>query len=834
MAFVTQPKENILDGEALTFADLPPAAFDNNGLVYLVDGEQGSRWTLNHKKAGQYKSNGVRWVYLGVEIPQATTEEMERLISTDIRRMSPDNLNTAIDSKALPSATQDEMFHLSESSDRAISPYLVGEAIATRALPVMTLAERNDLVLTESRAISPDDLRIVVANGLPSQASTAEVTSLTGTRARLFTPANIGAAIENNSLSSMSLAERNALTETDDRTMSPNDIRVAVDSRLPPTATAAEITDLTSTDIKLLSPANIGVAIENNTLPSISLAERNALTETSDRTMSPNDLRVAIFNTRTPTMTTTERTALIETEPRAMSPEDIAVMLENDRAPVATAAEVEAMTVQSPRFMSPRDLKRAIDSRLPSMTLAERNALTETGDRAVSPNDIRVAINNTLPQISESQINAGTSTDKFGLSVLDVLKIVSTNKYRHNLRDISTSSSFHHIEHGGVYYLEGSWSTTKTIQIDTDEDVIIIGSKGATLNTGVEICIEVEKARSLAISDILLENTGNIALWSKEETELLMQRVDVDSSTCVRFDGGSMTLKDCTFSQGDATSAILIQSNAVAHNKYLIEGCVFIAPPTFTKHTYTIWCNAATEIFTVKDCIFDKVQGDTHAPIHFVSHTLQSNITILNNRVSSSHYLLYKSGVSAAWPMLHCVGNVNKDNKPFSPLGDEDLKGFFVHRTTFIRIAQQGSYRMSSPGNWTKVGTAPSNVSDMKGLQFTLPPGYVSQVIGSSSFRTPTVDGSFRWASLVLYKGTKQSDGSFTWSRVLGREQGSSNSEGVGGYDYASLSVDFTAEVSRTSSGDTYKITVDSSDPDTNYRENRVNIYSTATYIPDY
>ena len=174
MGFATQTKENTLDGEVLNFALLPDAAFDNNGLVYLVENDQGSRWTLNHKKAGLYKSNGVRWVYLGVEIPQATTAEMESLTSTEVKRMSPDNLNTAIESKALPSATQDEMFHLSESSDRAISPYLVGEAIATKALPVMTLAERNDLDVTESRAVSPDDLRIVVSNGLPSRASAAE------------------------------------------------------------------------------------------------------------------------------------------------------------------------------------------------------------------------------------------------------------------------------------------------------------------------------------------------------------------------------------------------------------------------------------------------------------------------------------------------------------------------------------------------------------------------------------------------------------------------------------------------------------------------------------
>ena len=833
MAFVTQPKENILDGEALTFADLPPAAFDNNGLVYLVEGEQGSRWTLNHKKAGQYKSNGVRWVYLGVEIPQATTAEMESLTSAEIKRMSPANLATAIEGKQYPALTESEA--ISGESDNFVS-------------------------------LKADDIAFMAHRARPGIVKTTELAGLTFRGIRSYSPHLLGLAIDEKALPSISLAERNALTETGDRTVSPNDIRVAIESKLPPTATAAEITALTSADVKLLSPANIGVAIENNALlsmtlaerndltettdramspndirvavgvalPSISLAERNALTETEDRSMSPNDINSILFNTRTPRMTDTERTALIETDPRTMSPEDMAVILENNRAPVATVAEVEAMTVQAARFMSPRDLRRAIDSRLPSMTLAERNDLTETGDRAVSPNDIRVAINDTLPQPSESQINAGTSTSKSGLSVLDVLKIVSNNKHRKNLRNIRASSSFHHIEHGGVYYLEGSWSTTKTIQVDTDEDVIIIGSKGATLNTGVEICIEVEKARSLTISDVVLENTGNIALWSKAETALLMQRVDIDSSTCVRFDGGSMTLKECTFSQGEGTTAILIQSNAVAHNKYLIEGCVFIAPPTFIKHTNSIWCNAATETFTVKDCIFDKVQGDTGAPVHFVSHTLQSSIAILNNRVSSSHYLLYKSGVNAAWPMLHCVGNMNKDNKPFSPLGDEDLEGYFVHRTTFIRIALQGSYRMSSPGNWAKIGTAPSNVSDMKGLQFTLPPGYVSQIIGSSSFRTPSVDGSFRWASLVLYKGTKQSDGIFTWSRVLGREQGSSNSEGVGGYDYASLSVDFTAEVSRTSIGDTYKITVDSSDPDTHYRENRVNIYSTATYIPDY
>ena len=64
MGFITQLKSKPIDGEVTTYSILPPAS-DNGGSVYLVALEQGSKWTLNYKKAGQYRSNGTSWVYMG-------------------------------------------------------------------------------------------------------------------------------------------------------------------------------------------------------------------------------------------------------------------------------------------------------------------------------------------------------------------------------------------------------------------------------------------------------------------------------------------------------------------------------------------------------------------------------------------------------------------------------------------------------------------------------------------------------------------------------------------------------------------------------------------------
>ena len=312
--------------------------------------------------------------------------------------------------------------------------------------------------------------------------SLAERNALIETDDRTMSPNDIRQAVSI-ALPSITLAERNDLTEIQDRAVSPNDLRVAIDSRLPPTATAAEITSLSSTDVKLLSPANIGVAIENNSLPSMSLAERNSLTETADRAVSPNDIRV---------------------------------ILDNNRTAQATTSEVEAMALTEPRLLSPRDLATAIDSKLPSISLAERTALSETADRAMSPNDISTMIDlKALPWVRPSEISNGSSITNVSLKVQQVLEIVDKNKFRTDLRSLRTNSSYHFIEEGGTYFLSGLWNTTKPLYIDTTEDVVIIGENGATLNTNNSMVFEIEAAKSLTISDLVMENNLRPGMWVK-------------------------------------------------------------------------------------------------------------------------------------------------------------------------------------------------------------------------------------------------------------------------------------------------------------------------------
>ena len=736
MGFETQPNEKILDGEALTFADLPAAAFANNGLVYLVEGEQGSRWTLNHKKAGLYKSNGVRWVYLGVEIPQATTAEMEDLTSTEIKRMSPANLSTAIDSKALPS---------------------------------------------------------------------------------------------------ISLAERNALTETEDRTVSPNDLRVAIESKVPSEATAAEVTDLTVTDVRIFTPANIGTAIENNALPSMTLAERNALTETADRAISPNDIRVAIFNTRTPTMTTAERTALIETDPRAMSPEDMAVILENDRAPVATVAEVEAMTVQSPRFMSPRDLKRAIDSRLPSISLAERNALTETADRASSPNDLRVIVEaRTSTPVTQSQIDTGTSNSRVALKVQQVLEIVANKIFRREVKAQRSDSSFYYIEQGGTYFVSGEWRPRKAIRIDTDEDVVIIGQNRTRILNGEGLSMRIEKAKSVTIKTLSMENTGSTGIWAITPTKIILEHVTLDTGrTCIATNG-ILEARGCTLRPGGKYSAITMGADSTEDSALTIDDCNISHLRTAGENADSIVIGYKKGRVTVSNSTFFKTVNDFGAPVLFIDHTDLDAITIVNNKINSKNNIIYESRISDTWHMLICKNNEDEGGLPFRATGALDHRvGRYIHKITPIKLAYRQHIRNPNYANWQKLGTIPTSVDSKKGVQFKLPQGYTSTVVATVSVRAAAEEESFRWATLELWEGDQNSQGVITWTRDFIREQGASNSEGKIGRDYASISLDFNAAVQFT--GDAiYKVTVSSSDTGIQFRELHVNILSCATYLPEY
>ena len=102
------------------------------------------------------------------------------------------------------------------------------------------------------------------------------------------------------------------------------------------------------------------------------------------------------------------------------------------------------------------------------------------------------------------------------------------------------------------------------------------------------------------------------------------------------------------------------------------------------------------------------------------------------------------------------------------------------------------------------------------------------------SFRSPAEDGSFRWGALELWKGDTSSPPNVTWSRVFIREQGASNSEGVDGYDYASVNLSFVKEILGSQQSARYRITIDSSSSNVHYRFFRADVLSIARIMPHY
>ena len=776
MGYTTKRSKQYVKGNVLTFSALPSAS-DSRDSTYLVDNEQGSKWTLNHKKAGQYKSNGTKWIYLGVEILQATTAEMEDLTITDVKRMSPANVNTAIEAKALPSMTLGERNALTETGDRAVSPNDIRLAVSV-ALPSMTLAERNALSETEDRSVSPNDISVILENNKTPTATLAEITALTGTDVRLLTPANIGAAIENNALTSISLAERNALTETQDRAVSPNDLRVAIDSRLPPTATAAEITDLTSTDVKLLSPANIGVAIENNALLSMTLAERNVLTETSDRAMSPNDIRQAV-SVALPSMSLAERNALSETGDRSMSPNDLSVSIDSKLPAQASSADIDGLTNTDIKSFSPKNIADAVDSFLPSMSLSERNDLTETQDRAVSPNDIRVAIIDILNKSQPKDVD---------------------------LKTVPLTTGGHEITSGGVYLLSGNWSTNKPVIINTQDEVTIKGTNSAKITT-VGNVLELKRGSNVLIDTVNMKSTSGKGIVCLDDVNVKVQFCHVDArDESLTGKGGNVAAEDCEF-ESTNTSAVTFLPSSISHNVIALRECSLI---TFNTANAPLNLGSGSERLRVNKCFILAPDNSDKPGIWFDDHSkvLIGAITD-NDFISISDKPSIISQISDGWGLYMLSGNTRQGNKKFV-LDKDSITD--ATTTPIVPPTKQGEQDLTAynDGTWSTIGQSGASsdavfASKNKGREYL--------VTCSVELRTPTVDGNFRWAELRLH-GVRAD---LSEKLIVTRAQGASNSIGVGGYDYASISL--TYPVAPDDEFLRFKISLASSDNGTGYRK---------------